>query len=188
MLVFGIELLTAGTTPLLRAASQADVPVLRRLLAHGADTNIPTKDQTTALMLAAGLGWKDVYSQASEADAIEFMKACLDRGADVNAANVQGDTALHGAAQRGSPSLVDFLVARGATLNLKNKQGRTPLDEALAYFPPREQAAVRLRDIMVKNSIPIELFKRTGPQCCGGCDCTKDLKRPDRGKDEAPKR
>ncbi len=188
LLVFGIELLTAGTTPLLRAAAEVDVPVQRLLLKHGADPNLATHHQTTALMLAAGLGWKDVYSHGSEGDAIQFMKVCLERGADVNAANWEGNTALHGAAQRGSTAFVDFLVANGARLNAKNKLDRTPLDEALAYFPPREQAAIRLRDVMVKNGIPIELARRTGPQCCGGCDCKDDLKRTEGAKNEAPKR
>jgi ankyrin repeat protein len=184
ILVFGIDILTAGATPLLRAATQTDLPVLHALLEHGADPNLTTGHQATALMLAAGLGWKDVYSQGTDADAIEFMKVCLSRGADINATDENGQTALHGAAQRGSPSVIDFLISRGARLDVKNRQNRTPLDEALAYFPPREPAAVRLRELMTARGIPIEPPKRTGPRCCGGCDCTKDLKPPDQ-KDES---
>jgi len=176
LLVFGIDILTAGSTPLLRAATQADLPVLRVLLQHRADPNLTTAQGVTALMLAAGLGWKDVYSQGSEADAVEFMKASLEFGAQIDAVDDKGNTALHGAAQRGSIAVIDFLIDHGASLDARNGQGRTPLDEALAYFPPREQAAQRLRDVMTRRGIPILPPKPAGPRCCGGCDCSKDLK------------
>ena len=55
----------------------------------------------------------------------------LARGADVNAANDLGETALHGAAQRGADKVVQFLADHGATLDAKNRRGRTPLDEAI---------------------------------------------------------
>jgi ankyrin repeat protein len=183
LLVFGIDTLTAGATPVLRAATQMDLPVLRVLLDHGADPNLATGQRVTALMLAAGLGWKDVYSQGTELDAIEFMKTCLERGANVNGTDDNGNTALHGAAQRGSTAVIDFLIEKGGRLDAANKKGRTPLDEALAYFPPREQAAARLREVMTQRGIPIAPPKPTGPRCCGGCDCSKDLK-PSDSKDE----
>jgi ankyrin repeat protein len=55
----------------------------------------------------------------------------LARGADVNAFSDEGQTALHAAAQRGSIPIVEFLIGKGAMLNVKNKRGRTPLDEAI---------------------------------------------------------
>jgi ankyrin repeat protein len=179
LLVFGIDILTAGATPVLRAATQADLPVLRVLLEHGADPNLTTVQQATALMLAAGLGYRDVYSQGTDADSIEFMKVTLEHGAQVNATDDKGNTALHGAAQRGSTSVIDFLIDHGARLDATNAQGRTPLDEAQASFPPREQAAERLRDVMTRRGIPILKPRPAGPRCCGGCDCSKDLKPAD---------
>jgi len=109
-------------------------------------------------------------------DAVEFMKASLEFGAQINAVDDKGNTALHGAAQRGSIAVIDFLIDHGASLDARNGQGRTPLDEALAYFPPREQAAQRLRDVMTRRGIPVLPPKPAGPRCCGGCDCSKDLK------------
>ena len=44
--------------------------------------------------------------------------------------NTRGETALHGAADRGADTIVQFLVDRGAELNVKTKQGFTPLDVA----------------------------------------------------------
>ena len=45
--------------------------------------------------------------------------------------NSRGETALHGAADRGADTIVQFLVERGAELNVKSKQGFTPLDVAM---------------------------------------------------------
>jgi ankyrin repeat protein/catechol 2,3-dioxygenase-like lactoylglutathione lyase family enzyme len=67
-----------------------------------------------------------------EGDQIAAINLLLDKGADVNEADPQGNTALHYAAQRGEDDVVRLLVSHGAKLNLPNKQGRTPLDLALA--------------------------------------------------------
>jgi ankyrin repeat protein len=48
-------------------------------------------------------------------------------GADVNAANQAGDTAMHTASLQGFGSVVQFLADHGAQVNAKNKRGLTPL-------------------------------------------------------------
>src|SRR5207247_611039 len=58
----------------------------------------------------------------------------VDLGADVNAANHAGDTALHFAAAQKFDSVVQFLIDRGAALNAPNKKGQTPLAMALTDF------------------------------------------------------
>ena len=52
----------------------------------------------------------------------------------VNAVNSMGLTAIHGAANRGSDDIIRFLVARGAKLDVKDKEGRTPLNWAGGVF------------------------------------------------------
>lgn len=51
----------------------------------------------------------------------------LDRGANVNLASAQGETALHHAAQAGRVEAVRLLLARKADLERANGYGRTPL-------------------------------------------------------------
>jgi ankyrin repeat protein len=59
---------------------------------------------------------------------------CLDLGLDVNAANSMGITAVMGAANRGSDDIIEFLVAKGARLDVKDKEGRSPLTWAEGVF------------------------------------------------------
>jgi ankyrin repeat protein len=135
----GDRALGDGSTPFMRAAKSGDVAVMRLLVAAGADPLLKQPNQTNALMLAAGLGWRDgspaapSYDQGSEQDAIEAIKICMQAGIDINATTNTGETALHAAISgRGSETIVRFLVDSGANLTAKNKQGRTPLEVAVA--------------------------------------------------------
>jgi uncharacterized protein len=128
------SMLTTGSTALLRAAKAADLPAMRLLLAKGADAKLATRAGINPLMAAAGLGSKEEDATGrfkTEADAVEAIQLCLDAGVDVNAANGQGQTALHAAALKGYDKVVQFLADRGANLTAKDKQGKTPLDAAL---------------------------------------------------------
>jgi uncharacterized protein len=123
-------ILTAGATAFIRAAKTGDVIAMKLLLDHGADPLLTTNDRTTALMAAAGLGWRYGLSQAAETDSIQAMQLCLKAGVSINAVNAKGETALHGAAMRGANPIVRFLVEHGARLDLADKEGRTPLNVA----------------------------------------------------------
>jgi ankyrin len=116
-----------GATPFYRAAVSGDVNAMRLLLAYGADPYIATNDNTTPLMVAAGIGYLVGSTFAwPERDALDAIKLCLELG-NVNAANDAGQTALHGAAFRGWNAAVQTLVDHGANLSVKDKQGRTPM-------------------------------------------------------------
>jgi ankyrin len=124
-----------GQTPFIRAALAGDVTVMKRLLARGADPKIPTFGGTTALMAAAGVNW--VVDQTADEGAtalLEAVQLCVDLGLDVNAINSMGLTAAHGAANRGSDDILRFLASKGARLDVKDKEGRTPLTWAEGVF------------------------------------------------------
>ena len=119
-----------GATPFWRAAQSDDVTVMRLLVEKGADPLLATTDKTTPLMVAAGVGWSDGQSHGSQTDAPEALKLCLEWGGDVNAANDVGYTALHGAAFRGANDVVKLLVEKGARMDVKNQEGRLPVNMA----------------------------------------------------------
>lgn len=124
-----------GETPFVRAALSGDIEVMRLLLEHGADPNIATTQGTTALMAASGINWipGQTYSHP-EADYIEAVKLCLERGADVNASNSLNMMAIHGAANRGWPSIIQILADHGSKLDTKDVGGRTPMIFAQGIF------------------------------------------------------
>ena len=144
-----------GQTPFIRAALSGDIEVMRLLLQHGADPNIATKEGSTALMAASGINWIPAQTfTRSEADYVEAVKLCLEKGAPVNAANSLQLTAIHGAANRGWTSIIQILADHGAKLDVADVGGRTPLVFAngtfLAIRPP------------VAKPDAIELLKKLG--------------------------
>jgi uncharacterized protein len=169
---FADEMLTTGTTPLLRATMGGDVDTVRLLLEHGALVDLPNVQGVTPLMAAAGhvSGRNRQFDPVeAQARAIELLELFLAAGADVNArlpdeyslsARVgrqpsalverEGQTALYGAVKFGWTNVVEFLLANGADPNVKDAHGKTPLDGALGGIggrdnTPSEAIAARLR-------------------------------------------
>jgi ankyrin repeat protein len=134
---------TEGATPFLMAADRADVPLMRELLKAGADPLLPNADKSTPLMAAAGLGTSDPLEEAgTEDEALDAVKMLLDLGADINAVDNKGDTAMHGAAYGNFPMIVQLLARRGADINIWKRpdtEGRTPLFIAEGYKAGRPQ-------------------------------------------------
>jgi ankyrin repeat protein len=155
-------MLGAGSTPFLRAAKAGDLPAMQLLLEHGADPTLsPTRSGINPLMAAAGLGTAEQDTTGrykTQQDAIAAIQLLLDRGLDVNATATDGSTALHGAALQGYDDVIKFLVARGAALDIKDKDGFLPIDVALGKAGGfgfsgqegvvREGTAALLRELM----------------------------------------
>ena len=108
---------------------------MRLLLKHNADPKIETFGGTTPLMAAAGVNWvvNQTYDEGQNS-LLEAVKLCHELGMDVNATNSMGLTALMGAANRGSDSIIEFLVSKGARVDAKDKEGRTAFNWAEGIF------------------------------------------------------
>jgi uncharacterized protein len=142
---FNLPATLIGSTPYLLAARFLEPEIMRALAAGGADVSLTMQNGATPLMLAAGNGSSTNASRRGiavidfgkvepESRVLEAVTAAVSLGADVNAANQAGDTALHSAASQGYDTVVQFLADHGAQLNVKNKRGLTPLAALLA--PP----------------------------------------------------
>jgi ankyrin repeat protein len=131
---------TTGATPFWLAARASDVELLKLLLELGADTKAPNIDNCTPLLAAAGVGALSDGDEAAGTDdeAIAAVQFLMDHGADANAVDDNGESAMHGAAYQSRAALVPLLVERGAKIdiwNQKNTSGWTPLMIAQGHRP-----------------------------------------------------
>lgn len=128
-----------GATPFLLASKTADLPYMRLLVEMGADPLLPNKDGCTPLMAAAGIGCLAPDEEAgTEPEALAAVTYLLGLKADVNTVDQNGETAMHGAAYKSFPKMVEFLATKGAkiqTWNRKDKYGWTPLLIAEGFRP-----------------------------------------------------
>ena len=152
-----------GATPFLLASKNVDTAVMRVLLDAGADPLVPNGDLTTPLMVAAGVdmwnpGEDGGATAEDEPEALEAVRMLVELGNDVRAANDRGETALHGAAYRGAPSIVDYLVEQGAQLDAQSAQGWTPWTIANGvfyslFYKEQPTTAARLAEHMVERGL-----------------------------------
>ena len=122
---------TTGSTAFLLAARTGDAEFMRLLVKLGADPLIPNADNTTPLMVAAGVGTRSPGEDAgTDAEVLAAVTVAIELGNDVNAVDKNGDTAMHGAAYKQVASAAQFLLDHGAKIeafNRKNSHGWTPL-------------------------------------------------------------
>jgi ankyrin repeat protein len=150
-----------GATPFLLAALTADAPLMRTLAELGADPLRPNAERSTPLMAAAGLGTRSPGEDAgTEAEVLEALQAALDLGADLDAVNSAGETAMHGAAYKNLPAAAQFLSSKGARLsvwNRKNEYGWTPLTIARGYrignFKPSPETVAAIETLMLTAGV-----------------------------------
>ena len=104
-----------GSTPFMLAALVADAELMRMLTELGADPLAKNDEFSTPLMAAAGLGTRSPGEDAgTEEEVLETVKLLLELGDDINAVDDNGETAMHGAAYKNLPRVVEFLAANGA--------------------------------------------------------------------------
>jgi ankyrin repeat protein len=119
---------TRGVTPLIRAATNADVDAVKLLLEHGADATIYTADRQTPIHAV-------LAGRAPEPQAMELIRLLRDAGTDVNVValinhpeEIRGGTALHYAVRKRQKDVIKLLASLGIDVNATDQDGLTALD------------------------------------------------------------
>ena len=119
---------TRGATPLIRAANNADVEVVKLLLAHGADASINMADRQTPIHAV-------LAGRAAEPQALELIRLLYFAGADANAValinhpqEIRGGSALHYAVRKRFRSVITELALYGVDMDAVDQDGLTALD------------------------------------------------------------
>jgi uncharacterized protein len=130
-----------GATPFLMASATADIVYMKLLVELGANPLLNNVDNCTPLMVACGIGVGEAAANETAGEEPEILEAAqllLDLGMDINAVDANGETAMHGAALKNLPKVVQFLADKKAKIdvwNRTNKYGWTPLLIAEGYRP-----------------------------------------------------
>jgi len=131
-------MLTVGTTRLLRAAKGLDAPAIKLLLEHGAIVDLPNSQGMTPTLAASGMGSTDAdtrgYFGTSDVQdrSIASLELLLAHGGALNGRAARLEQApLHGAAFWGWNSVVEYLLKKGAEINLADSRGFTAVDYAM---------------------------------------------------------
>ena len=140
-----------GISPLMLAAMNGHTQAVKLLIDMGSDINAQIEtNRNTALTLACFQGKADVVSllldrkaniehraktgftplmEAASGGYENVGRVLIDKGADVNAppVPVSKETALTIASEKGHFKFVQLLIENGATIDVRNKKGYTPL-------------------------------------------------------------
>jgi uncharacterized protein len=131
----GTAFVMKGATPYFLAAVAGDAPLMRLLAKSGANPRLTADGSATPLMAAARSactgscefrGANLEVDPVAAAAALEAVRVAMEFGADINAANEDGQTAMHMAAFTGADGVVQLLAERGAAVDTQDKRGETP--------------------------------------------------------------
>jgi uncharacterized protein len=131
-------MLSPGTTPLIRAAKAFDVESLKALIDHGADITLTNSRNMTATLAASGMGSTDAdtrgYFTTTDVQdrSIAALELMFKSGGPINGKAGQfAQVPLHGAAFWGWSRVVEYLLGKGAEINLADSRGYTAVDYAM---------------------------------------------------------
>ena len=176
------SMLGVGATPLLRAAKGMDAPAIKLLLEHGAMVDLPNNQGMTPTLAASGMGSIDAdtrgYFMTADVEerAIASLDLLLAHGGALNqGAGRNLQVPLHGAAFWGWNKVVEYLLAKGANINLSDNRGYNALDYAMGRAGGNSRGGQRIDvhkdtgDLLIsKGGVPGTPVPQPGGARAGG--------------------
>jgi ankyrin repeat protein len=151
----GFKTYSDGFSPLMAAARAGHADVVEKMLAAGADPNLVDNKNRNSLFIAVESGHPDIARMLikygadvartphslPDAIPVAHFALCSDRyleilsilymaGADLNAVDGNGQTAMHRAVDMSDEKKVNVLLSFGARFDLQDKSGLRPIDIA----------------------------------------------------------
>ncbi|MFN7114996.1 MAG: ankyrin repeat domain-containing protein [Alphaproteobacteria bacterium] len=164
----------SGFTPVMLAASKNHTDIIERLAAHGADLNKTDNQNRHSLFIAVEGGHadavrklialgadagRDVLSTSNKSPMIhwvndknyrEILGLIISAGANINATDSNGQTALHRACDYTRAEQILCLLQLGAAPNGLNSYGQRPIDELIDNYTYRNQDMPELIDALLR--------------------------------------
>jgi ankyrin repeat protein len=160
-----------------------DIPhVVRLSLEHGADVNTRVTNEWTMLHAAAywgrletarvllgygaNIGAETDHGETplhivsrgeygSPEDGVGIARLLLNHGVDVHARDKDYDTALHWAAFKGRPEIAGLLLDHGASTNMENEWGETPLHLVSRCKYDTQKDIVNVVRLLLKRGVDV---------------------------------
>lgn len=133
------ECCTKADVDFSKALWHKDLEGLKKAISDGANVNLDC-DGTPS------------FFDALSISNVEFLRICIDAGADVNLRDEHGNTPLHIVSEGSRVEAVELLIKKGAEVNVKNNDGETPLSIAIAGFNDYDgENSRKVADVLVRS-------------------------------------
>ena len=160
LIAYGAEVTPHSSLLYEIACRKNDFKLIKYLTEHGADPTMvsvpsvlyPNNDELSDYFFNKGLnpnkvGWKEwppiaYLSRGDKGEHPGRIKQLIKHGAELNAQNPKGVSALHAAAKAGYLNVLRVLIDAGADLAIQDNSGNTPLDLSIKFN--REEATALL--------------------------------------------
>jgi len=166
-----------GDSAIFTATYTSSIPVMEMLLNHGADIEIPNNFGETPIMRSTAIQQYSIpkYGQSNNTAALSLLIA---RGANINATDKDGYTALAQATQQGEIPAMKLLLNSGADTEIADNMGQTPIfhtgSSRVAKGKKGQKEKEEALSLLLGKGAKIDAEDKNGNTAYGVAMCNKE--------------